>query len=262
MFQAIIDQLLDIIQKASDEVLDVYDSVEDIEDIEVDYKGDESPLTAADQRANAVIVKGLEAMEMKFPIISEENKAIPYEERKDFGYYWLVDPLDGTKEFIKRNGEFTINIALIKGNAPVMGFVSVPVQRRIFWAIKGEGAFLVENGVQKRLEANAFHMEDKGLRVVTSRSHLNDETKAYVEQLNHPQFVPMGSSLKFLSIAEGKADVYPRFGLCMEWDTGAAQIILEEAGGRVVHTDNIDAPLVYNKENLLNPYFIAFGRKQ
>ena len=259
MYQTLVKPLIDIINKASEEVLDVYNSVEGIK---VDYKGDDSPLTAADKRANHVIVTGLKALPLQFPIISEENKAIPYEERKNFEHYWLVDPVDGTKEFIKRNGEFTVNIALIKNNQPVMGFVSVPVQNRVFWAIKEEGAFLIENEEEKQLKANSFKFSDEGLRVVTSRSHLNEATKSYVQQMNNPQFVPMGSSLKFLIIAEGKADVYPRFGPCMEWDTGAAQIILEEAGGSVVHTDGTNSPLIYNKENLLNPYFIAFGAKK
>lgn len=259
MYQALVQSLTKIIQAASEEVLAVYNSVEGIE---VDYKGDDSPLTLADQRANDVIVKALENMEFSFPIISEENKQVAYENRKDYKYYWLVDPLDGTKEFIKRNGEFTVNIALIKGNQPVFGMVSVPVQGKIYWAIQGQGAFLIENGVTTKLQASTFSMEDKGLRVVISRSHLNEETKAYVAALNEPQFVPMGSSLKFLILAEGKADVYPRYGLCMEWDTGAAQIIVEEAGGKVVLTDDLNQPLVYNKENLLNPYFIAFGKVQ
>ena len=256
MYQALVTSLTRIIEEASEEVLAVYN---DAEGIEVDYKGDDSPLTLADQRANDVIVRGLQTLDFSFPVISEENKQVTYENRKDYKYYWLVDPLDGTKEFIKRNGEFTVNIALIKGNQPVFGMVSVPVQNKIYWAIQGQGAFLLENGVTKKLQANTFSIKDKGLRVVTSRSHLNEETKTYVAQLNEPTFVPMGSSLKFLILAEGKADVYPRFGPCMEWDTGAAQIIVEEAGGKVVLTDDLNQPIVYNKENLLNPYFIAFG---
>lgn len=255
----IIQTLLDIMKRASAEVLDVYNSSEGIQ---VETKGDDSPLTLADQRANKVIVEGLQALPFSFPIISEENKMIPYEERRDFEYYWLVDPLDGTKEFIKRNGEFTVNVALIRQNVPVLGMVSVPVQDRHFWAVKGQGAYLQENGQDRPLQATAFNLADEGLRVVISRSHLNEETQNYVNQLKNPQFVPMGSSLKFLIIAEGKADVYPRFGPCMEWDTGAAQVILEEAGGSVVHTDDTNQPLAYNKENLLNPYFIAFGNRK
>jgi len=255
MYQSLITPLVKIIKEASIAVLEIYNAAEGIE---VEHKADNSPLTLADQKANDIIVKGLNALEFKFPILSEENEDIPYAERSQFEHYWLVDPLDGTKEFIKRNGEFTVNIALIHNNKPVLGIVSVPVSDKVYWGIKGEGAFLLENGEAQKLQASTFKMSDNGLRVVTSRSHLNDATKAYVSNMNEPQFVPMGSSLKFLIIAEGKADVYPRYGLCMEWDTGAAHIILDEAGGKITKTDSEDT-LIYNKKNLLNPFFIAFG---
>ena len=247
--------LVAIVEEASEAILEVYHS----DDFEIQKKGDDSPLTIADQRANEIIVKGLQVLDMQFPIISEENKLVEYEQRAKYDYYWLVDPVDGTKEFIKRNGEFTVNIALIHQGKPIMGIVGIPVQNRIFYGIKDQGAFLLENGTTQTLKAKSFHLEDKGLKIVTSRSHLNDATRNYINHLNEPEFVPMGSSLKFLIIAEGKADVYPRFGPCMEWDTGAAQIILEEAGGSVVQVDALDEPLIYNKENLLNPFFIAFG---
>lgn len=256
MYKALIDPVIEIIQRAADVVLEVYN---DEAGFDVTKKGDDSPLTIADQRANAVIVEGLQALSVQFPIISEENKLVGYDDRKGYDHYWLVDPLDGTKEFIKRNGEFTVNIALVRKDRPVMGFVSVPVQNKLYWGVKAQGAFCVENGETRQLKATPFRIEDEGLRVVTSRSHLNSETQDYVASLNNPSFVPTGSSLKFMLVAEGKADVYPRFGPCMEWDTGAAQIILEEAGGSVVRTDDRTAPLLYNKENLLNPYFIAFG---
>jgi 3'(2'), 5'-bisphosphate nucleotidase len=256
MYEALITPVINIIKAASEAVLEVYNATEGIE---VQNKSDNSPLTLADQRANDIIVKGLNGLEFKFPILSEENKAIPFKERSKFEYYWLVDPLDGTKEFIKRNGEFTVNIALIRKNQPVLGVVSVPVQNKIYWGIKGKGAYLLENGEERQLKANQFRMSDEALRVVTSRSHLNDATKKYVAQMNAPQFVPMGSSLKFLIIAEGKADVYPRYGLCMEWDTGAAHIILNEAGGKITQTDSSNT-LIYNKESLLNPFFIAYGK--
>lgn len=259
MYKSLIDPLLDILKRASDEVLAVYN---DEAGFEVAHKGDASPLTLADTRANAVIVQGLQSLPVQFPIISEENKLVAYSERKGYDHYWLVDPLDGTKEFIKRNGEFTVNIALVRKNRPVMGFISVPVQDKYYWAANAQGAFCLENGQTRHLKAAAFRIEDEGLRVVTSRSHLNGETQDYVASLNQPSFVPTGSSLKFMLLAEGQADVYPRFGLCMEWDTAAAQIILEEAGGSVVLTDDQSTPLVYNKENLLNPYFIAFGARQ
>ena len=255
MYDALVTPLIKIVEDASEAILEIYHRAGDVE---IQKKGDDSPLTLADQKGNEIIVAGLEKLEIQFPIISEETKLVSYETRSAYEHYWLVDPLDGTKEFIKRNGEFTVNIALIKDDRPVFGIISVPVQNKVYYAIKGKGAFLVENGETTKLQANSYKMTDKGLRVVTSRSHLNDATKNYVAQLNEPQFVPMGSSLKFMVVAEGKADVYPRYGLCMEWDTGAAQIILEEAGGSVLHVDT-KKPLVYNKENLLNPFFIANG---
>lgn len=255
MYDGLITPLIKIVEDASAAILEIYHAAGDIE---IQKKGDDSPLTLADQKANEIIIAGLEKLTLQFPIISEEKKLVSYETRSAYEHYWLVDPLDGTKEFIKRNGEFTVNIALIKGDKPVFGIISVPVQDKVYYAIKNKGAFRVENGETTRLKASSYKMTDKGLRVVTSRSHLNDATKNYVAQMDEPQFVPMGSSLKFLVVAEGKADVYPRYGLCMEWDTGAAQIILEEAGGSVLHVDT-NKPLVYNKENLLNPFFIANG---
>jgi 3'(2'), 5'-bisphosphate nucleotidase len=255
MYDVLVRSLTTIVEDASAAILEIYHAAGEIE---IQKKGDDSPLTLADQKANDIIVAGLQTLDYQFPIISEENKLVDYDARKSYEYYWLVDPLDGTKEFIKRNGEFTVNIALIKNDRPIFGIISVPVQNKVYYGIKGQGAFLIENGKTTQLKASRYKITDKGLRVVTSRSHLNDATKNYVAQMDEPQFVPMGSSLKFMVLAEGKADVYPRYGLCMEWDTGAAQIILEEAGGSVLHVDT-NKPLVYNKENLLNPFFIANG---
>ncbi|MEM9847909.1 MAG: 3'(2'),5'-bisphosphate nucleotidase CysQ [Bacteroidota bacterium] len=235
-------------------ILDIYNTA----DFGVEQKSDNSPLTRADRDANQVICDGLEALSVKYPIISEENKAIPYAERKDFEYAWLVDPLDGTKEFIKRNGEFTVNIALIHNNSIVLGAVYTPVSDDLYWAVKGEGAYLEKDGKSTKLSANHFSLKDHGLGVVCSRSHLNEATQAFVDGLNEPTRVPKGSSLKFLILAQGGAHVYPRLAPTMEWDTGAAQIVLEEAGGKVIAQDT-KAPLQYNKENLLNPYFIAYG---
>jgi len=200
----------------------------------------------------------LEQLSVKYPIISEENKAIDYSKRKDFEYAWLVDPLDGTKEFIKRNGEFTVNIALIHKNEVVMGIVYTPVTDDLYYAAKGEGAFFVKNGATTQLQAAQFKMTDANLGVVCSRSHLNEDTQAFVDALNKPTLVATGSSLKFLILAKGEAHLYPRIAPTMEWDTGAAQIILEEAGGEVLQYGKTTS-LAYNKENLLNPYFIASG---
>lgn len=238
-------------------IMDVY---ENEENFGVTEKEDKSPLTIADQRSNQVICDGLKKLTPDIPIISEENKEVPFSERKNFEYAWLVDPVDGTKEFIKRNGEFTVNIALIQKGKIISGVVYVPVTKELFWAVKNEGAYFSTAGsAPQKLNAPAFNMKDKGLKVVCSRSHLNEETAAFIGQLHEPEKVSKGSSLKFLILAQGGAHVYPRLAPTMEWDTGAAQIILEEAGGKVINVET-DKPLDYNKENLRNPHFIAYGR--
>lgn len=229
---------------------------------EVTQKKDESPLTIADQKANKVICEGLKKLTPDIPIISEENKEIPYSKRKNFDYAWLVDPVDGTKEFIKRNGEFTVNIALINGGKVIMGVVYVPVSKELFWAIKGEGAFVsIDGSDSEKLIAPTFSLTDKNLGVVCSRSHLNVDTANFINQLNEPNKVSKGSSLKFLILALGGAHLYPRLAPTMEWDTGAAQIILEESGGKVINAET-NLPLEYNKENLRNPHFIAYANVQ
>lgn len=253
-----IEQLKIIARKAGEVILEVYNQPSAFE---VNLKSDDSPLTLADRKANVVICDGLVAMSPDIPIISEENKAIPYETRKDFDKYWLVDPLDGTKEFIKRNGEFTVNIALVENQRVVMGIVYAPVPDELFWAVKGEGAFMEKDGHISKLAAPTFQWSDPGLKVVCSRSHLNTDTQAFIDKLNQATTVATGSSLKFLIMAKGEAHVYPRLGPTMEWDTGAAQIVLEEAGGHVIHNDH-RTPLLYNKEDLLNPFFIAYGNSE
>jgi len=228
--------------------------------MEIEKKSDDSPLTVADRTANKIICDALEKLAVQYPIISEENKAIPYEKRKGFEYCWLVDPLDGTKEFIKRNGEFTVNIALIHQQQIVLGVVYASDRDEMYWAVKGEGAYQIIDGKDVKLSAKDFTMKEEGLKVVCSRSHLNEDTQAFVDDLVHPELVATGSSLKFLIIAAGQAHVYPRLAPTMEWDTGAAQVILEEAGGSVIDHET-KGPLLYNKENLLNPYFVAYGKK-
>lgn len=236
----------------------VYESTDDWG---VEAKSDDSPLTRADRNANTIIVSHLAELEEGYPIISEENKLQAYEERKGFKRFWLVDPLDGTKEFIKRNGEFTVNIALVEEGRPIMGVVYVPVTGDIYYAEKGKGAYHKNGATPARMNANSYSAKDKGLRVVCSRSHINEPTQAYIDDLNEPDTVSKGSSLKFMLLASGQAEVYPRMGPTMEWDTGASQIILEEAGGKILHNDT-GLPLTYNKENLLNPYFIATAAEQ
>ncbi|MEL6674362.1 MAG: 3'(2'),5'-bisphosphate nucleotidase CysQ [Bacteroidota bacterium] len=229
---------------------------------EIDYKADDSPLTEADRLANERIVSFLENYWPDIPVLSEEGRDIPYEERKDWARFWLVDPLDGTKEFINRNGEFTVNIALIEGQQVVAGVVHVPVQGVTYFAAKGSGAWKYAEGApRQQLQAASFSMDQAGLRVVCSRNHLSEATKAYINALNQPEMVNMGSSLKLAKIAEGEADVYPRFGPTMEWDIGAAQIIVEEAGGQVL-IHEVGTPLQYNKENLLNPFFMVYGQRK
>lgn len=250
-----IKEVIEIARKAGAAILEIYGT----DDFQVENKADESPLTIADQTANTIICEGLEKLSIQYPIISEENKTLPYEDRKDYDHFWLVDPLDGTKEFIKRNGEFTVNIALVKGQRPVAGVVYAPVLDEMYWAIKGEGAFLEKDGKITKLSPDSFKWSDSGLSLVCSRSHLNEATEKFVAGFDQPNLVSQGSSLKFLILAKGEAHIYPRLAPTMEWDTGAAQIVLEEAGGSVINNDTKE-PLLYNKENLLNPYFVAAGK--
>ena len=254
-YQSLIDPLLKIAIDAGNAILEVYHASEGVQ---IEKKSDDSPLTQADKASNSVICDGLQKLPVQFPIVSEENKMVPFETRKTYEHYWLIDPMDGTKEFIKRNGEFTVNIALVKNNSVVLGVVYVPVSGFLYWAEKGIGAFKIVNKQQIQLKVADFTFSDEGLKVICSRSHLNEETRKFIEQLNDPVLISKGSSLKFLELAEGKAHLYPRVAPTMEWDTAAAQIILEEAGGKVLQY-NTDKSVIYNKEDLLNPYFIASG---
>jgi 3'(2'), 5'-bisphosphate nucleotidase len=239
--------------KANDAILEIYRSG----DFSVESKTDHSPLTVADKASHLVIVNELASTGL--PILSEEGRDIPYEERRNWEYFWMIDPIDGTKEFIKRNGEFTVNIALIERNKSVLGVVTVPTTGDMYYASKESGAFKRDNaGSINRLKVSSFSKKTPGLKIVASRSHLNAETKDFIEQLNQPDIVSRGSSLKFTMIAEGLAHIYPRFAPTMEWDTAAAQIIVEEAGG-IVEEAYQRYPLTYNKQELLNPYFVVQG---
>ena len=244
-----------IAKDAGAAILKIYNEADDIQ---IQQKDDNSPLTIADKTANDIICKRLDQLEVQFPIISEENKMVEVGVRKQYDYYWLVDPLDGTKEFIKRNGEFTVNIALIHQNQPVLGVVYAPVLNEMYTAVKGEGAYLERNGNEIELSTKYFALNDPELGVVCSRSHLNEPTENFIKKLNEPNLVATGSSLKFLILAKGAAHIYPRLAPTMEWDTGAAQIILEEAGGKVINNET-GKPLLYNKDDLRNPHFIAYG---
>ncbi len=252
----VLDLLKEIAREAGSKILSVYESKDEQKII---YKEDESPLTLADKLSNEHIITKLQENFPQVKIISEENKTVSTEERQSYDCYWLVDPLDGTKEFIKRNGEFTVNIALVNKNTPVLGVIYVPVQDIMYWASYQEGAYKQEGKKEpQKIQAASFQKEDKGLFLVCSRSHLNEETKNFLAQFIEPQTVSMGSSLKFMLVAEGKAHVYPRLAPTMEWDTAAAQIIVEEAGGKVLAFPE-KTPLVYNKNSLRNPSFLVYG---
>ncbi len=232
-------------------VLEVYNS-----DFAVSQKEDKSPLTLADTRSHGIISAYLKK-HFAFPVLSEEGRDIPYGERRMWGYYWLVDPLDGTKEFVKRHGDFTVNIALIHEARPVAGVIYVPVTGVLYYAQKGVGSFKVENGKITKLPVKG---EKDLLTVVGSRSHATPELEQYIQKMKTKygelEVISCGSSLKFCMVAEGKAEVYPRLGPTMEWDTAAGQIIVEEAGGQVLEFET-RTPMLYNKGNLLNPFFLA-----
>ena len=244
-----------------DKILEVYNT-----DFDVSYTGDNSPLTKADRKANTVIVETLQPLGIE--MISEENKNKTYEERQKWDKCWIIDPLDGTKEFIKRNGEFTVNIALIEGQKPVFGVIFVPVSKELYVGnVKKQKAYKVVWDTLKTLDENLENLkeispkEDLKTRVVGSRSHMNEDTLHFIEDLKKTQnketeIVSKGSSLKFCLVAEGLADVYPRFAPTMEWDTAAGQAICEAVGLKVID-QKTGLPMVYNRENLLNNYFLV-----
>jgi 3'(2'), 5'-bisphosphate nucleotidase len=250
-----LNQLLKTAREASSAASKVIMEIYDFGDFSIAAKADNSPLTKADKAGHEVIMSFLEKTEI--PVLSEEGSHLPYEQRKDWGYLWIVDPLDGTKEFIKKNGEFTVNIALVKNGKPILGVVEAPVLQKQFYGLEGIGAWVAKAHGQEKLDNIASpDFSRKGLKVVASRSHLNQETKDFLSELNEPEIVSMGSSLKFMMIAEGKADVYPRYAPTMEWDTAAAHAILSALGAQVVDVDG--QALVYNKAHLLNPFFKVF----
>ena len=226
-------------------------------DLETEYKDNNTPLTIADKRAHEVIARRLRR-HTPYPILSEEGEEPPYARRKQWEYFWLVDPLDGTKEFIKKNDEFTVNIALVHQNVPVLGIVAAPALGEFYFGMTGEGASFKKAGKERKLaKRKSANLEKPNLRVVASRSHLNGQTETFIQELDNPTMVSVGSSLKFMILAKGEADVYPRFTPSMEWDTAAAHVIINELGLKIKNVFN-DESLTYNKPNLLNPYFICF----
>lgn len=251
-------------------ILDVYNSNE----FQVNLKSDKTPLTLADRKAHDEILNSL--TKTRIPTLSEEGRSIVYEERKGWEFFWLVDPLDGTKEFIKRNGEFTVNIALIVHGYPIIGVVYVPVLKDLYFSLKGDGAYKATS-IEPEMEPsyrfdqliNSSERLPKKLKrdklvVLSSRSHMNAETQEFIENLEkkHGELVHQhqGSSLKLCLIAEGCADIYPRFTTTMEWDTAAGQAIVEEAGCHIVTADTKQR-ITYNKESLENPWFVVKANK-
>jgi 3'(2'), 5'-bisphosphate nucleotidase len=236
---------------------------------EVEYKEDNSPLTLADKISNDIISSGVKRTEYSL-ILSEEMAEVPYEERKKWKNFWLVDPLDGTKEFVKRNGEFTVNIALISNGVPVLGLIYLPVIQTLYYAIKGKGAYRIQEAgkfiyqtieqLQKTAEKLPLSNNKRDYTIIASRSHLSPETEEFInkEEKKHGKVntISAGSSIKFCLVAEGRADVYPRFAPTMEWDTAAGQVITEEVGKMVLNMET-NKPLVYNKKNLVNPFFLV-----
>ncbi|SES76592.1 3'(2'), 5'-bisphosphate nucleotidase [Salinibacillus kushneri] len=260
-----LSKLMDIALKAGQEILKVYK-----EDFDVEVKEDNSPLTIADKRSHETIMDGLQSTYPEIPVLSEEGAEIPYDERAHWGHFWLVDPLDGTKEFIKKNGEFTVNIALIEVKYPVMGIIYAPALDTLYFGKEGHGAFKLENVSEGTVEDEADLIrkseklpnakETDVINVVASRSHMSDDTQAFIDDLKKDgqevDVVSAGSSLKFCLLAEGKADYYPRYAPTMEWDTGAGQAIVEASGGKVLRHEDQER-FYYNRENLKNGWFLV-----
>ena len=246
--------------EAAEEIMRVYQDPRQNFDIEV--KSDKSPLTRADRAAHKCIVRHLS--ETGIPILSEEGAHLPYEERKEWHRLWVVDPLDGTKEFIKKNGEFTVNIALVEDGSPVLGVILVPVTGIMYFGIVGMGAWKAASDSLGN-EKEVLHLDGDAERedvytIVASRSHLNPETEQYINQMRNlhkaVKLISSGSSLKICLVAEGKADVYPRFAPTMEWDTAAGDAIIRASGKQIVNAET-GQPLIYNKPDLHNPWFIV-----
>lgn len=243
--------------RAGTAILEIYTSG----DFEVELKSDKTPLTLADKAAHTIIASQLK--ETGLPILSEEGIHFSYDDRKHWAYYWLVDPLDGTKEFVKRNGEFTVNIALMHFNTPVAGVIYAPCKDVLYFGSKETGVYKIEKGTQVQLpiilKKQTFRelLSKEHITVVASKSHLNEETKTFINQFKNVSLSSMGSSLKLMLLAEGAADIYPRLAPTTEWDTAAGDAILRSLNMGVYQTDLISA-LLYNKQDLLNPSFIAF----
>lgn len=251
-YQELIEPLVELAGKAGDRILEVYST-----EFDVESKEDESPLTLADLAAHNTLVAGLSELAPDIPILSEEGGMPPFEVRKEWHRYWLIDPLDGTREFVNRNGEFTVNIALIVQHEPVLGIVRVPVKDVTYVGCEGHGADRRHRD-EKPVRIHVAKTPSHPARIVGSRSHRGDSLNAFLASVGDYELVPMGSSLKFCVVADGDADVYPRLGPTSEWDTAAAQAVVEQAGGSVVTIEG--ERLAYNtKDDILNPWFVVIG---
>ncbi len=249
---ALLSGLVQLSRRAGDAIMDVYQR-----DFDVVTKDDNSPLTKADLASHKVITRALAELTPDIPVLSEESDHIPAAERLSWKRYWLIDPLDGTKEFINRNGEFTVNIALIDTHRPRLGIVHVPARQTTYFGVVGEGAWLQDGSEPARRIQTRQPAADIPV-VVGSRSHANPALQACLAPIGAHDMISMGSSLKFCRVAEGSADLYPRLGPTSEWDTAAAQAVVEAAGGQVVTLDG--KALAYNtREDILNPWFIVLG---
>lgn len=273
MEQKYVMAAIDAALKAGEKILSIYN--DPTSDFEIERKADNSPLTIADRKAHEVIVSILD--DTPFPVLSEEGKQLDYSVRREWKTLWIVDPLDGTKEFIKRNGEFTVNIALVRNSIPVIGVIYVPVSKELYFAVEGIGAYKCTDiislgGDEITLEQLMRKSEKLPLKkicdhfiVVASRSHLTSETGVYIEELKKKhgiiELISSGSSIKICLVAEGKADVYPRFAPTMEWDTAAGHAIARAAGMELYQAGK-EEPLRYNKEDLLNPWFIVEKKRE
>lgn len=248
----LIPSLIELAQDAGARIMAIYQA-----GFDVTHKSDQTPVTEADLAAHHAIVAGLEILTPELPVLSEESAEVPFSERSRWRTYWLVDPLDGTREFIKRNGEFTINIALIEEHQPILGLVYAPVSGVCYYAARGQGACKRgKDGTTKPIQVKSRC--DARLIIAGSRSHPSSSFRAFLSKISDYEVITLGSSLKSCLVAEGKVDLYPRLGPTSEWDTAAAQCIVEEAGGLL--TDLSLQPLRYNtKDSLLNPHFVVFG---
>jgi 3'(2'), 5'-bisphosphate nucleotidase len=251
-----VQDIVAIAKEAGNAIMKIYK-----QDFKVEYKQDRSPLTLADKKANDIIENGLNQLSVNLPILSEEGNDIPYEDRKHWEYFWLVDPLDGTKEFVKKNDEFTVNIALIYKDSPILGVVYAPALDICYWAKKNKGAF--KDGKKLPLKAES---QRNTYKIVASRSHMSDETQVFIDAIEtsrEKELISIGSSLKICLVAEGEADIYPRLGPTMEWDTGAAHIIAIESLAKFKkYNKGVYFEHFYNKKMLLNEYFIVSSNNQ